>query len=88
MHVSDIGGVLVAMSGVVVPTTVDVLVAISEVVVAESELVDVARVSSEIERVGVLVASDPTVCAAMIVAVPITAMVASPAKIEYAVLRI
>jgi hypothetical protein len=42
------------MSGVVVPTIGEVLVAISDVVVAESELVDVARVSSEMERAGVL----------------------------------
>ena len=89
MHVSDTGGVLVAMTGVDVPTTVDVLVAISEVVVTESELDDVVRVSSEkIERVGVLVASDVTVCAAIIVAVPITAMVVSPATTKYALLRI
>ena len=77
MHLSGTGCVLAAASRVVVPTFVDVLVAVSamialstenvlvaitDVVVGASELVDAAKVSSEeIERGGVLVASGVTV---------------------------
>jgi hypothetical protein len=74
VHASEIGGVLVAISGVVVPRFLDVLVAavvsaatnvlvaITEVVARVSEVLDVASVSpEEIERSGVLLASDVTV---------------------------
>jgi hypothetical protein len=74
VHVSDTGGVLGAVFGVVVPRFVgvlvaavvsaatNVLVAITEVVARESEVLDVASLSpEEIERSGVLLASDVTV---------------------------
>jgi hypothetical protein len=74
VHVSDTGGELGAVFGVVVPRSVgvlvaevvsaatNVLVAITEVVARESEVLDVASVSpEEIERSGVLLASDVTV---------------------------
>jgi hypothetical protein len=103
-NTGGVGGVLVAVLGVVVPvsvnvlvsvsrnvvpSTANVLVAITEVVATESELTDIATVSSEeVDRAGVLVESGATVWAAMIVAVPMTAIVASPASAEYAILRI
>lgn len=97
MHERVSGGALIAFSAVVVPrlkdvvvaVSIDILVAVTEVVAIEFVLVDIPSGSPPESVMGdVLVASEVTVCAAMNDAVPITATVANPTKIEYATLGI